>query len=208
MELDELRALWKKHDQKLVESGGVDEKMLKNASVAKTSSLLWEYRFEAWVELVFESLLMIWLVQFALDQLFNLEYLAPTLVLIILSLISGYMNIMTLKMLREIDYNIPIATIQKSIESLKLNALRERYFTVIIIPIVFICGAIVVIKALFDFNIYYLFSREVLIYVFINSAFASGLVWLMLKFSNTGIDKVLKFLEEIKAFEKEDSEVA
>ena len=205
MELEDLKNIWAEHDKELDKKLKVNTYLLKTATLEKTRGLMGNFKFETIFELIFNVLFYIFLMGFIADHIFVAKFLIPAIILQIIMVLSIIWNIYSLHVLSKIKYDIPIAIIQKKMERLRLYTIREINLLLIIIPLATPCFVIVFLKGLIGLDAYIYYKTW--FYPLIGTVLITPIiVWLLRKFPDKKMEEAIRFLDEIKEFEEEDTE--
>lgn len=202
MELQELVNIWKHQDEKLEGNLKINRELLRETSMRKVRSLLAEFKGSSITEIVVDGLFLLFLMPFLVDHLTVLKFAIPALVLLIYIYSSLGFNIYKLVLLHRINAETPVVQTQKILGRLQLYELYEKNSLYIGIPIFAVAFVIVMAKALFDFDLYTLGN---LLLSFAGGSFVVAviIVWLLKRFPDKNMEKAIRFVDEIKAFEKE-----
>lgn len=204
MELEELKNIWKTHDEQLDNHVQVNRELLETVSLDKVKSLLREFTGTRLFEFCFDVMVSLFLINF-LVQHFNADwsFIIPAAILLIFSVVDFGLHLSNLKSLYQIHYKDSILETQKGVQQLQLNLRRERQYLYVAIPLFFPLLVLVVAKAWWNLDLYpYLWSIYGITYLLGSLVIAVLVIWLLKKFPDKRMEEAARFLEEIEAFEK------
>ncbi|MCU0490493.1 MAG: hypothetical protein MUD01_02700 [Chloroflexaceae bacterium] len=154
MEFDMLKAQWQAYDQKLTESLRLNRRLLRDKLVAKVDSALQRHERGLWLELGFDVVLLLLLGSFISDTWGEWRFVLPALVWHIFIIISMVVTIRELVTLREIDYNGPVATLQKRVEQVRLLHAWVNKWTWTLLPVLWVPILIIGMRWLLGLDAY------------------------------------------------------
>lgn len=182
MELQELKDLWRQHDEKLDKQIQLNTQLLKKMELNNTRSALRKATLDPVFSLIFGVLMLCPLVPFIYNHIQQVQYAGPATGLALYALLLVIDSISRLSIIDAIDYEGPVMQIQQQIERLSIHNLRYT------LPLNLSWGAlwlfvpIVCLKALGDFDIYSLHQGWIMWNIAICSllgiVFAGLAVWL------------------------------
>jgi hypothetical protein len=200
MELDELKEKWINYDRKLDESLRLNRQLLKTMKLSRVrfalqrlalilamESILWLAGIVAIGPFIYRHVTLIW---FALPAAILDLYAIANFAALIAQIASAL----------QIDYDRPIAVIQKQIEALRVLRIRYIQGSVLGGFVVWVPFVIVVFKGFFGLDAYRLFNTAWLITnVLFGLATMALAIWLSKKFSermsrHTGIQRFMRNL--------------
>lgn len=152
MELDELKTMWKSNNEKLDKSIRLNEQNLEQIQSKKLASKLTPLYRQRIVECVFHVLALVLLLTFLFKNLSELPYALSAIALIAFYSTTLINAINQLQLIRKIDYNKDIATIQSSLVLLQTHIVNYAKLAVLFIP-AFLAFPVVISKAIKDYNI-------------------------------------------------------
>lgn len=204
MELEELKNIWKTHDEQLDNHVQVNRELLESVSLDKVKSLLREFTGTRLFEFYFDVITSFFLLRFLAQHITaDWSFIIPTLILLLFIAVDVVLHASNLLSLYRIHYKDSILETQKGVQQLRLNLRRERQYLYVAIPLFFPLLAIVVAKAWWNFDLYpYLWSIYGLAYLLGSLVIAVLVIWLLKKFPDKRMEEAARFLEEIEAFEK------
>ncbi len=216
MELDELRQKWLEHDRKLEISIRLNRQLLRDTYTRRARFALW--RLGAMLAAGSAILLGLvgWLGVFIHQNQGMPEFVWPAVVLDVFAIASTVSLNMQIVLALRIDYDQPVAVIQKHIE--RLRKIRIRYIQGICLGMALTWAPIfmVVMKAAFGVEVWLAFDRTWLVTnVLIGLAVIPVGIWLTRKIAGRLNQKFLndlagynlnaasRFLADLARFEEE-----
>jgi hypothetical protein len=203
MNIDELRSAWNTYDKSLDSKINID--LLKTATVVKTTSLTRTFRFGAIVEMVVSLLFVNYMVEIVMDHMATWEYWLPALVIGLISLGTVIWNAHALTQLALLNYGASIAEAQRKMERIytksKWQNTTLHYF---LVPLV---GAMLAIMALKYLNLHLAGHLDIILYAVLGGiAVVPMVVWIVKMSPDKEMESAIRFLDDIKEFEKEGEE--
>jgi len=203
MELQELVSIWNQQDQKLEGNLKVNRRLLKKVSMDKAKSLLSEFKLESILEAVINALFFWIILQFVWGQWPAIKFVVPGIVLLVTIFLSFLGNMYALTSLASIGYESSVVEAQKKIERLSFYQRLDRNSLYVIIPLFSLFFPIWFAWAFLGLDLFDILGIG-WVYHFIGSfVIAAIIVWFLKKFPDKKMAKAIRFLEEIKKFEKE-----
>lgn len=205
MNIDELKNAWNAYDQNLDRPINLD--LLKTATVVKTTSLTRTFRFGAIVEMVVSLLFVNYMAEIVIDHSATWEYWLPALVIGLISLWTVVWNAHALTQLAQLNYGASIAETQKRMERIytqsKWQNTTLHYF---LVPLV---GAMLAIMALKYLNLNLPAHLHIILYAVLGGmAVVPMVVWIVKMTPDKEMESAIRFLADIKEFEKDGEEGA
>ena len=199
MELVELQNIWQEYDKKLSENTHLNKEILRLLLLSKPQKRLNWIKIKAGLSIfspiLFVTLLLVLDVQFSLTINF---YIGLGLFLPIYA-ITYIWDIRYFKLIRAIDFSMPVLSIKKVIaelEKYKIKTTRLRY---LLMPFAMIGFLLMIIhKITFSFNLVSIIPLLLIILVFISSMYFTFKYSIYERFS-----KLNKEIDEIEQLEKE-----
>jgi hypothetical protein len=202
MNFDELKNMWTSMDADLEQNLTVNQLLLKDFSIQKIKSHLYELKWTAWIEIIVSLLFFSFLADFIGRHLSEMKFLIPAIAIWALTLSQLIYGIYTLYHFYSLNSGDTVLKTQKNLERLKYLELLDTRLLLIIIPIFSGPFLIVLGKALIGFDAYQL--GNYLISYFLGSiVIAMIIVYVMKKFPDKSIDESIDFLKNLKEIENE-----
>lgn len=204
MNIDELRNAWNTYDRGLDSKINLD--LLKSATVVKTTSLTHTFRFGAIVEMVVSLLFVNYMAEIVLDQWATWEYWLPALVIGLISLGTVIWNAHALTQLALLNYDASIAEAQKKMERIYTQSKwQNTTLHYLLVPLV---GAMLAIMALKYLNLNLAGHIDIIVYAVLGGiAVVPMVVWIVKMTPDREMEAAIRFLNDIKEFEKEGEEI-
>ena len=153
MELEELKTLWTSNNAKLEKSINLSEQniaLIQTQKVASTLAPLYRQRV---VECIFHSLAIVLLISFLIKNRYQFPYAASAIVLLAFYSFLPFLHaIKQINMIRTMDYNKDLATLQTHLIKLQTHSLIYTRLAVLFVP-TFLAYPVIVTKLIRDFHI-------------------------------------------------------
>jgi hypothetical protein len=209
MELDELKEKWAEHDKKLDQSIRLNRQLMRETYTRRAKAALW--RLAAILALGSIALLVVIvsLGAFVAKNWPAARFVWPAIALDVAAIAALAALNAQIGMALKIDYNQPIAAIQKRLESLRM--FRVRYIQAILVTSALLWTPmfIVAMKAFFGADVYRLFGTA---WIVANVAFGCAVlalgIWLSRKYrpgAGYNLDAASGFLVTLAEFEQDAS---
>ncbi len=200
MELNELVEIWQSTDTQLDDNLKINKKLLKEVSISKIKSYLVEFKLGNIIEIIVNSVFVIFLMSFIVDHFLFFEFSIPAVALYIIVAGSLGLNIYKMVLYYKINAESSVIQTQKNIERLKFFDILNKNSLYIIIPIFSTTFLIVMAKALLNYDLYQLGNWLIM---FTAGSFVVALivVFLLKKFPDKNLQKAAAFLKEIREME-------
>jgi hypothetical protein len=163
MELDELKTRWQVQDKKLDECIRLNQRVLRESILNKAETALKRLSRLLWFELLLNVAGAIAVGSFIGDHLLEPRFLVPALAIQLgfIALIIGAGR--QLAAIARVDYAAPIVTIQKRLESLRIERIHTVQWTLILSPLAWMPLFIVAMQGLFGVDVYTAFPSAWLV---------------------------------------------
>lgn len=186
MDLDELREKWAEHDRKLDLSIRLNLRLLLSANMNRLRSPLRRFAFLVGLGAIPGLLALVIVGRFISEHWAEPRFALPAIVLHVWMIASVAASIRQMVMALQIDYDKPVAVIQKQIESLRALRIRITKWALLTGQLVlWIPGLIVVFKGFWDVDAYQVFGAAFLV---ANVAFGLAIIplaiWASRKFGD------------------------
>jgi hypothetical protein len=159
MELDDLKQIWERQDAKLSASLRINTRLLVASGLAKTESALRRLSLFLVAGVAADSLAVLWLGSFLADHVREPRFLIAGAALhlgAIALLVAGVRQLVALK---GVDLGEPVVTIQKRLESLRVERLRALKWTMFLAPLAWMPFLVVALKGFFGLDSYAILDR-------------------------------------------------
>jgi hypothetical protein len=182
MELQELKDLWRQHDEKLARQVKLNMHLLKKIELKNTRSALRKATLDPVFSLIFGFFMLIPLVPFIYNHIQQLQYAGPATGLALYALLLVIDSISRLSIIDAIDYDGSVIQIQQQVERLSIHNLRYTLPLNISWGALWLFVPIVCLKGLGYFDIYSLHQGwimwDIAICSLLGIVFAGLAVWL------------------------------
>ena len=184
MELDELKKKWIDYDRKLDESLRLNWQPLKTMKLSRARSALQRLAALLALESVFWFAGIAALGLFIYRHITLMQFALPAAVLDLYAIGNFAVLIAQIASAHQIDYDRPIAVIQKQIEALRVLRIRYIQGSVVGGFVVWMPFVIVAFKGFFGLDVYRLFDTAwIITNVLFGLAIMALAIWLSKKFS-------------------------
>lgn len=200
MDLQEIKNLWRNHQTQ--QSLQINRSLLRTVSLDRIRSQLGMFKTNAIIELIINSLGIVWITGIVFDQWLQWQYVIPAAILWTFIFAHLLWNIYSLTQLQTLSYGMTITEIQKRIGSLQLYQCYQIRALYVVIPVFAICFTVVILKAFLGIDIYQLFNVFWLYQILGSIVITPIIVWMLLKFPDKGLINAQDFLREIAEFEQ------
>ncbi len=175
MELDELKEKWDEHDQKLDQSIRLNRQLLRETYTRRARFALWKLAAMLGAGSILTLGVVVWLGGFIAHNWFVPRFVLPGLALDLAAIATLAASIVQISLALTIDYNQPVALIQKRLETLRKIRIRNTQAILLTATLTWVPIFIVVMKGFLGVDVYRVFGTASLL---INVAF--GLLVLVL----------------------------
>jgi hypothetical protein len=225
MELDALKAKWAEHDRKLDASIRLNRQLLRAANMNRVRSPLRRFAFLIGVGALIGLIGPVILGQFIYEHWAEPRFALPAVVLHVWVIASLAASIRQIAMALQIDYDKPIALIQKQLESLRVLRIRITQWALLTGQVVWwIPFLIVALKGFLDVDAYKEFGTGFLLTnlavglaiiplaIWVSRKFAPrmdrspAMQWLMRELAGYNLNAATCFLATVAEFENETRE--
>jgi hypothetical protein len=184
MDLDELKQKWIDYDRKLDESLQLNRQLLKAMKLSRVRSALQRLAVFLALESVIWFAGIVALGLFIYRHIASIQFALPAILLDLFAIANFATLIAQIASALQMDYDRPIAVIQKQIEALRVLRIRYIQGSVVGGFVVWVPFVIVVFKGFFGLNAYRIFNTAWLI---TNALFGLGImamaIWLSKRYS-------------------------
>jgi hypothetical protein len=217
MELDELRQKWAEHDRKLEISIRLNRQLLRDAYTRKARFALWRLGAMLAAGSVILFAIIVSLGRFIYENWGMPQFVLPAVVLDVFAIATLACLILQIALALHVDYDQPVAVIQKQLE--RLRKIRIRYIQGICLGTVLTWAPIfmVVMKVAFGVDVWLTFDRTWLVEnVLIGLAIIPVGIWFARKFAGRlnqrfindlagyNLTAASRFLADLARFEEEE----
>lgn len=158
MELDELKERWAEHDRKLDQSIRLNRQLLRETYSRRTRMALWRLAAMLIAGALFMLAAIVWLGRFVAMNWPIPKFVVPAILLDLAAIAALAALNAQIGLALNIDYNQPVAEIQRRLE--KLRVLRIRYCQAIFVTaaLAWMPAFIVAMKGLLGVDVYHFFG--------------------------------------------------
>ncbi|NNC84726.1 MAG: hypothetical protein HKN75_01515 [Bacteroidia bacterium] len=203
MELDQLTDIWKNTDKES-EKLEINKSLFKEVGMSKIKSNLMEYRLENTIELIVNSLFIIFLVYFMVNHFTVAKFFVPALLLWISAVASIVLSGYKIYWFQSIDAKNSIIKTQKAIERIKFFDRLDTNTLMIVIPVFSLAILIVLAKGLLGIDLYAIGNW--MVHYFFGSMIVGIIITVLLRlFPDKNLKKASDFLKEIKSLDTNEN---
>lgn len=203
MNIDELKNAWDTYDKSLDSKINLD--LLKEVTINKTKSLTHTFKFSVIAEVIVSLFFVIYMAEVVIEQWATWEYSLPALVIGLISLGTVIWNVYALTQLAFLNYNASIAEAQKKMERIyRQSKWQNTTLHYLLVPL---AGAMMAIMALKYLNLPLTGHLDIILYAVLGClAIVPVIVWIVKMTPDKEMESAIRFLDDIKKFEKEEEE--
>lgn len=198
MELDELKEKWAEHDRKLDESLRLNRQLLRDTYTRRARFALWRLAAMLAAGSLFLLIVIVWLGRFIATYHSMPRFVWPAVVLDVMAIAAlGALNAQ-IGLALSINYNQPVAVIQKRLETLR--RLRIRYTQAICFTTALTWAPIFIVfmKVFLGTDVYRVFGATwILTNIAFEVAFVAAVIWV---FKKVGPRIRQRFLRELAGY--------
>jgi len=158
MELDELKAKWAEHDRKLDQSIRLNRKLLWDTYTRRARFALWRLAAMLAIGSLFLLAVVVSLGRFIAQNWFAPRFSLPAMALDLAAIAALAALIAQIGLALTIDYNQPVAVIQKRLETLRKIRIRYSQTIFLTMTLTWVPMFIVVMKGSLGWDVYRLFD--------------------------------------------------
>lgn len=204
MELDQLKKIWKEYDQVIEPKLELHTELLKEASVKKVQSFLFEFRLENYLELLINGIASYFLFRLLLVSIGNLKFFLTIAFVLGTMVLELAWNIYKLVQADRLSYKRPLIENLKVLERLRLYTRWEIRSLLVFIPAFTAAFLILIPKIFLDLDVIPILGMG-LWYVVLGSVAVGVIIVAALSFfPDKKMDKAISFLREISQYESEE----
>jgi MFS family permease len=209
MELDELKQKWTEHDRKLDLSIRLNRRLMRDTYTRRAKFALWRLAAMLALGSLFMLVVIVFLGAFTAKNWAMPKFTIPAILLDIAAIAALAALNAQIGMALKMDYDQPVAAIQKRLETLR--KFRIRYIQAILVSaaLLWMPLFIVAMKGFFDADVYRLFATS---WIVTNVAFGFAVlalgIWLSKKYrpdAGYNLNAASGFLATLAEFEEDHS---
>jgi MFS family permease len=185
MELDELKAKWAEHDRKLDLSLRLNQQLMRETYTRRAKSALWRLAAMLAMGSIFMLAVIVSLGRFIAQNWFVPQFVWPAVLLDLAAIAALAALNAQIGLALKIDYNQPVAVIQKRLETLRKFRIRYTQAIILTMTLMWAPIFIVAMKEFFGADVYRLFGTA---WIVTNIAFGLAVlalgIWLGKKYES------------------------
>jgi hypothetical protein len=203
MNFQELSTIWNNADVELENSIKINQKLIKEVSVTKIKSHLFETKWSAIIENLINFFWILFLAQFLINNFAEAKFFIPATILLLFAGFTFIVNGLKLSYFIRINASDSVLKTQQYVEKIKFLEILGLNSLYVIIPLFTIPFAIVMAKSFADLDIYQfpIFGKGLLYYTFGSIVIAIVLVFILKKYTKNSITESISFLKDLKEIE-------
>ncbi len=185
LELDEMKTLWAEHDRKLDESIRLNRQLLSTTNLSGARSAMQRMAAFLALEAAIQLAVVVALGSFTYEHIAMLRFALPAAALDVFAIAILIAMIRQIAVGLQIDYNQPIAVIQKQLQNLRVLRIRYIQGIFLVATLVWTPLLIVTLKAFWGLDAYRLLGPAFLISnLLVGLTIIPVALWLSKKFSD------------------------
>ncbi len=202
MQLEEIKQIWTQSDHGSLTPLDIKRDLLKEVSIHKIKGLLSEFTLTTWLEHIVTTIFLMLTLRYIVLHMHDVKFASAGLILALLFAYDVFWSCRHLYSIYTINYNTPVAILQRKIGSFLRHENRERRMLIWMVPVFWVCFLIVCADAFFKVD---LFELPVFLLVQFIAAGILGVtvVFTLKSFRDKDLEKAHGFLKEIIDFERE-----
>lgn len=204
MEIEEIKIMWKKHDQKLDANLKFNKQLLKKMNLDKSKQEMQKPMLYEITSIFIMFLVSAYLISSSIQVINELQYSIPGFIATILSLIYLTLSVIKTNDFLKIDYfSSPIIQLQKELAKIKVRILRFRKIEFTLLPIFVISILPILFKPVLNMNIYADLKLLSIVILIILGISIPVTIWINKNLYDKKMRNTERFLSEIDTFETE-----
>jgi hypothetical protein len=152
MELDELKTMWQSNDEKLEKNIKLNEQNIELIKTQKMVSKLTPLYRQRVIECIFHLIAIMLLISFLVMNISAFPYAISAIALLVFYITTFINAFNQITVIKNIDYNKDLATIQSSLVMLQTHIINYAKLTILFIP-TFLAYPTIITKVIKDFDI-------------------------------------------------------
>ena len=152
MELDELKKMWQSNDEKLEKNIKLNEQNIELIKTQKMVSKLTPLYRQRVIECIFHLIAIMLLISFLVMNISAFPYAISAIALLVFYITTFINAFKQITLIKNIDYNKDLATIQSSLVMLQTHIINYAKLTILFIP-TFLAYPAIITKVIKDFDI-------------------------------------------------------
>ncbi len=201
MELQEIKQIWIQSDPDNQSSPKSHHDLLKEVTVHKVRDLLSEFTLSTWLGHIINAVFLVLTIRYVIENIYNLPFAFVGLLLVLLFAYDVFWSVRHLRLIYTIDFNTPVAVLQRKIGCFLRYEKRERRMLYWVIPVFWVCFVIIGADVFFRIN---LFDKPLFLVIQFVAATVVGavMVFFLKLFPDKDMKKAYDFLGDIDEFDK------
>jgi hypothetical protein len=185
MNLEELKLNWAAHDQKLDAIIRLNLRLLNATKLNKTQSAMQRVSAFLVLDLVVNFIVVVCLGSFIADHIAAPRFVIPAVALDVFAFLLIVSSVRQLVLAKGVDYSGPVAEIQKKMEKLRIQKVKETKWTLVLATLLWTPLQIVALKAFLGLDAYALLGSAYLFWnVIVGVVVIALAVWVSKRYAN------------------------
>lgn len=185
MNLEELKLNWAAHDQKLDAIIRLNLRLLNATKLNKTQSAMQRVSAFLVLDLVVNFIVVVCLGSFIADHIAAPRFVIPAVALDVFAFLLIVSSVRQLVLAKGVDYSGPVAEIQKKMEKLRIQKIKETKWTLVLATLLWTPLQIVALKAFLGLDAYALLGSAYLFWnVIVGVVVIALAVWVSKRYAN------------------------
>jgi len=203
MELDQLKKIWEANDQEIDSRLQLNKELLKEASVNKVQSYLFEFRLENYIELLINGAASFYLIRMFFNNLEDLKIALLIAFLAIMLFMEFVWNLYKLIQADKLSYKRPLIQNLKTLERLRWYNRWEITSLIVLIPLFSATFIILIPRLFFDLDVFPILGNGIWYFVLGSAIVGFLIVGILRLFPDKKMEQAIAFLREISQYESE-----
>jgi hypothetical protein len=154
MEMEELKGLWARSEDRLEASMRLNTLLLQQTNLQRAAASLRRLSLGVFVELAVNLVAVVLLGSFAADHVREPGFLVPAIALGIYAIALLAAGVRQIVDIWSVDYDEPVVALQKKLEELRVRRIRTTLWTLLFAPLMWVPLLIVALRGFFGVDLY------------------------------------------------------
>lgn len=203
MEIDQLKEIWAEYDQAIEPKLELNKELLKEVSVKKVQSFLFEFRLENYLELFINGIAGFYLLRLFFASSGNLKLSLAIAFVLVMMILELVWNVYKLVQADRLSYKRPLIENLKVLEKLRLYTRWEIRSLLVLIPAFSAAFIILIPKIFLDLDILPILGNGLWYFVLGSVVVGIVIVAALSLIPDRKMDHAITFLQEISQYESE-----
>jgi hypothetical protein len=154
MEMEELKGLWARSEDRLEASMRLNTLLLQQTNLQRAAASLRRLSLGVLAELAVNLVAVVLLGSFAADHVREPRFLVPAIALGIYAIALLAAGVRQIVDIWSVDYDEPVVALQKKLEELRVRRIRTTLWTLLFAPLMWVPLLIVALRGFFGVDLY------------------------------------------------------